>query len=874
MEEAAKRRRRGARILSFVIPVLVMLCIFIARGIFPFGDQSFLHMDLYHQYAPFFSEFQYKITHGGSLLFTWDAGLGINFSAVYAYYLACPLNWLIALCPKKYVIEFITYMIVLKTALCGLTMTVYLQEHTEGRETGAEALFGVFYALSAYMAAYNWNIMWLDCIFLFPLIALGAERLIAGKSAVLYTACLALAITSNYYISIMICIFLVIYAVCRAFLTLRDRRAVGRAAVRFALCSLIAGGIAMAVLLPEICTLSSTASGNFSFPKTFRAYFSIFDMLARHMGNIDCETGLNYWPNIYCGVAVYQLVLLYFANRRISLKEKAVYGSVLIFFLASFSINVLDYIWHGFHFPNSLPARQSFLYIFLVLFLSFRAFDHKEGNTIRDHAAAFAAAFVFILAAQEFVDQEHFHFWTYYVAMLFTALYALLLWSWKTERLRREVLLYLAVMLTSVESAANFAYSSVSTVSRTNYVSDNEAVMHLRDSVPDSPFVRFEKVGQRSRDEGAFLQFHSASLFSSMADKALTDFTRDVGCESSTNAYSINGSTPLVDALLDVKYAFYPSENLNPALKMLGEEDGMFLYENPDTFSLGFLVPESLEREWDTKFENPADVQNDLCRVMGTDTVLKEAVGQQDGKNYLFTAPEDGTYYVFVTNGKVKKVKAELPGAARTFDNVNRRYFLEIGFLRRGETASLSIADDSAASLEARTYCFDYAALTELREKLASRPLVETEVTDTRVAGTVDAAERCVLFTSIPYDKGWSVKIDGEAAETRPYLGTFLSVRIPAGKHAVEFRYFPRGLKPGIAISLLSLLLFALLCVEERRRCGRRESLENQGENSGEAEQSTGDAPLEAAETEDDVEFLEIDTEEIDTERIDTEEKE
>ena len=90
MEEAAKRRRRGARILSFVIPVLVMLCIFIARGIFPFGDQSFLHMDLYHQYAPFFSEFQYKITHGGSLLFTWDAGLGINFSAVYAYYLACP----------------------------------------------------------------------------------------------------------------------------------------------------------------------------------------------------------------------------------------------------------------------------------------------------------------------------------------------------------------------------------------------------------------------------------------------------------------------------------------------------------------------------------------------------------------------------------------------------------------------------------------------------------------------------------------------------------------------------------------------------------------------------------------------------------------
>lgn len=821
METAVKRRRKEARILSFAIPVLVMLCIFIARGIFPFGDRSFLHMDLYHQYAPFFSEFQYKITHGKSLFFTWDVGLGVNFSAVYAYYLACPLNWLIAFCPKKYVIEFITYMIVFKTALCGLTMTIYLQAHTEGRETGAEALFGVFYALSAYMAAYNWNIMWLDCIFLFPLIALGAERLVEGKSAVPYTLCLALAITSNYYISIMICIFLVIYAVCRAFLTCRSRREVCAAALRFAVCSLIAGGIAMAVLLPEIYALSGTASGNFSFPKTFRSYFSIFDMLARHMGNIDCETGLDYWPNIYCGVAVYQFILLYFANRKVSLKEKAVYGSLLIFFLASFSINVLDYVWHGFHFPNSLPARQSFIYIFLVLFLSFRAFDKKDGNTLKHQAIAFAAAFVFILYAQEFVDQDHFHFWTYYVAMLFTALYALLLWSWKTKRLHRELILYLAMVLTCVESAANFAYSSVSTVSRTNYVSDNEAVMRLRDSVPDEPFVRFEKVGQRSKDEGAFLQFHAASIFSSMAYKALTSFMRDLGCESSTNAYSINGSTPLVDALLDVKYAFYPSENLDPALKLLSEDSGMYLYENPDTFSLGFLVPTVLERDWNTKFENPADVQNDLCRAMGTDPVLLETVGQQDGKNYLFTAPEDGIYYVFVTNGKVKKVEAELPGATRTFDNVNRRYLLEIGLLHRGETVSLSIADDSATSLEARTYRFDYDALHALKEELGSQPMTETEVTDTRVAGTVNAEESSVLFTSIPYDKGWSVKIDGKDAETESYLDTFLSVRVPAGEHTIEFTFFPQGLKLGILITVLSLTLFGLLCAEERRRCGK-----------------------------------------------------
>ena len=55
---------------------------------------------MYHQYAPFFSEFQYKLTHGGSLLYSWDIGMGVNFSALYAYYLASPFNWLLVLCPK------------------------------------------------------------------------------------------------------------------------------------------------------------------------------------------------------------------------------------------------------------------------------------------------------------------------------------------------------------------------------------------------------------------------------------------------------------------------------------------------------------------------------------------------------------------------------------------------------------------------------------------------------------------------------------------------------------------------------------------------------------------------------------------------------
>lgn len=53
--------------------------------------------------------------------------------------------------------------------------------------------------------------MWLDSVVLLPLIVLGLERLVKEHKGLLYTITLGLAILSNYYIAIMICLSMVIY---------------------------------------------------------------------------------------------------------------------------------------------------------------------------------------------------------------------------------------------------------------------------------------------------------------------------------------------------------------------------------------------------------------------------------------------------------------------------------------------------------------------------------------------------------------------------------------------------------------------------------------------------------------------------------------
>lgn len=808
--------RPGDSLLAaFFVPVLVLVVIFAQRGIFPFGEECFLRTDMYHQYAPFFSEFQYKLTHGGSLLYSWDIGMGVNFSALYAYYLASPMNWLVALCPRQFLIEFMTVLIVIKTGLSGLFFTWYLRKHTGTREFGS-CFFGIFYALSGYMAAYSWNIMWLDCILLFPVILFGLERLVKEKKGMVYCIALGLSILSNYYISIMICIFMVIYAAVLVILyPPKKGKEFATTAGRFTLYSLLAGGLAAVVLLPEIYALQATASGNFDFPKTVSSYFSIFDMIARHIGNVQTEIGLDHWPNIYCGVAVLMLLLLYLGNKNIKIKEKAVYFSLLLFFYASFSVNVLNFIWHGFHYPNSLPCRQSFIYIALVLVMCYKAYLELKNTPWKHIVMAFWGAAAFVILAEKLVDnEEQFHFAVFYAAILFLALYTGCIYLYHSRKWCRDGVLLAVLGLVFCESAVNMAVTSIPTTSRTAYVKDNEDTMLLADSIRSSVFYRIEKGESRTKNDGAWMNFPSASLFSSVASAAMSDFFKSVGCESSTNAYSVKGSTPFIDALFATRYGIYPDQQPADGLKeQIGRQGSMWFYENKYTLPVGFVMPQDMETNWVLDSGNPANVQNDLSSVLGVSNLLVPAEGVSEGKKLTFTADASGDYYVYVTNKKVEEVSAEIGERSLSFDNVDRGYFLELGYLPKGQEVILQSQTDGNPAMQAEIWRFDPEAMEEIYQCLSKSPLELSSWTDTGLAGSINTPEGGTMFTSIPYDKGWKIWVDGTAVSGRPVFDAFLGVDLEPGEHKIRLSYEPQGLKTGAVITGVSAAAVAALAV-------------------------------------------------------------
>ena len=828
-----KRRNRVMYAAAFFIPVAVCLLIYLASDIWPLGNKCFLKTDCYHQYAPFTEELRTKLLSGGSLLYSWDIGLGVNFLALFAYYLSSPENFLTVLVPHDNVIEFMMICTILKIGLCGVSMTKYLKYRNGGKADPGLAVFGILYALSGYVCAYYWNVMWMDCIVLFPAVIYGAEALFRKKRIFPYAMALGLCILTNYYISIMICLFLVVYFVMLNFLFVPENgREIAERCLRFAAGSILAGCFAAVLLIPEAYALMSTASGSSSFPGSWQEYFTIPEMLTRMLPAVKTEQQLAHWPNIYAGSQTLVLVPLYFVCHRIKPKEKAVYGAALLFLLAGFSLNVPNYIWHGLHFPNSLPARQSFLFVFLVIFLGFRAWQYRKNFDRKETAAGLAAAAFGILLAQYVRDTEYVPFYSIYLALFVCAATVLLFRLEKKEKLSRVSASLLALVLCLAEVTVNTCTTSLSVSDREFYLNDGEDAMTVVTSVsPETDgFGRFKKEVTRTKNDGAWLGYPSVSIFSSLADASVTSFMKKLGCEGSTNSYCLNGSTPLVDMLLGVKYDISGVRAEDTADRVFRASSGeTYLYENKNTAGLGFLMPEALtEQKISEGSLRPDRVQNLISRALGAGDVLVEDTGAMPGKGKKISAlvSGDGEYYAYIVNTKLKKVTVTTPDNVKTYENLDRKYLLSLGELKENDEVRFESGTDGE-DVSVTLFRFDHESLQSAFRTLSAGNFVIESMSDTKILGTADcdpealgyAGTEAILGFTIPYDKGWKVLVDGEPADTeRVMADAFLGVRVGKGHHRVELTYMPKGLIPGLLLSLGSMVLLVLLALYEKRK--------------------------------------------------------
>ncbi len=861
-------------LLAFILPVLSMLVVFAFKGVAPFGNLTYLRSDCYHQYTPYLQILQDKLRSGGNLLYTWEIGGGMNFVAIMAYYLASPANLLTLIWPTN-MADITDFFIVVKMGLAGFSMTYFLTKRF-GKEGAVPVAFGMAYALSAYFAAFSWNIMWLDCMWLLPFIILGLERAVREGKYLMYTIALGLGIFSNYYIGIMLCLFSVcyfIYLFCvtdikgkedtfksNAFARLKT---VGR----YALYSLISGGLAMVVVLPEYFNLMLTKSADTSFPTEITEYFSLIYTFFRSLITVPVAD-LNFYhdPNVYASVAVFIVVPLFWLCKNVSIKERVGKTILMLFMLLSFNINVLDYIWHGFHFPNSLPCRQSFLYIFLILTMGYEAVMHIKDFKYKHIIGATGGAIALLLIFEQIFDKDKLEIFTkpttsitmvrlIFLSMAFIVIYAFIMCLYKKKPMMKGFFAYLMILTLFCELTLNMQITSIpSTSDRTGYYADQEPINKLSELAEKQSkkegvvFYRSEMKDHDTRNNGARYEYNSISTFSSVSSAAMQDYYGKIGMQTSFNAYSYLGHTPVTAAMFSIKYEFAKSEpsipndltridNKTNVAQPNGNGNtatntGMELYEYNKTLPLGFVINSGAMSNWDLNSGNPFTSQNSF--IKSATTVNSNVFHQlkSDGNNSgTFTAeynPEDGDSFkdngtglidvYFFCQTDAENLTATVSGkTSKTcqFSATNQNYICHVGDVERGSKITVTGGDNKNVS-SCYAYAFDQDVWQAAFDELNSQPLEVTEWKDTKIVGTVEVEDTGLLYTSIPYEEGWSVYVDGQEVKPGKICNdALIGVSITPGKHTIEFSYIPKGFIPGIIINIVCIALLVFLVKRE-----------------------------------------------------------
>lgn len=818
----APLKTRYILLAAFFIPVLVLLGICICRGIFPFGNQVYLRSDMYHQYAPFMKEFQRILHSGGSLLYSWNIGLGNNFASTYSYYLASPFNWLVGLFPEHLLPEFLLLTIILKTGLMSVSFAWYLK-HRFLSTSYYISVWGCFYAMSAYMIAYNYNIMWLDCLVLFPLILAGLEDLVKKRGFWLYTITLALSCLSNYYISIMLSFFLVLYFL---YLLLCEKSGMtwgetGKCLFRFIVCSILSGMLAMVTILPAWYNLFLTASFGSGFPTEMKMYFSPLQILTRSMINTEVSMLSGHLPNIYCTMLVFLLMPLFLTARRIPCRERVGKFCLLAVLAISFMFSIPTYIWHGFHFPNGLPCRYSFIYVILVLVMGYQAFlNIRTISSIRVGIYAIGGMIVIFLMHVGVSDLSY----TTENAMLgafFVAFYAIIFLLLKCKFRYKRVITGLFLVLSAAELTINAYNTGFSTMSRASYVAADEEVQSLLALTGNNSFYRVENLSAKTKNKGAWDGYRSASAFSSTIAAGNSWFYADLGLLGKTNSYSYAGHTPFTQALLGVRYELTNKIQSDPLAKMITFADHYFLYENRYTLPLGFMV----RSEFLTSFTEDVDpflLQNLLIQNASGVREVFHLQKPGYGKTIQFTAAHDGRFPIYVPatmdrcsvmilreNDLIRKAK---------HDHLEISRILDLGDVKKDDQIIIQNKDANAIPVSILPAIMDYERYKEAFRIISHSPLEITDFSDTHITGHITVSAGQVLFTTIPYDPGWTLYVDGNETAFSSFADSFIVCKLPEGEHAVEFRYFPPGLLPGAVISASGLAICLVLVLLTRRR--------------------------------------------------------
>lgn len=858
-------------LLAFFIPVLVMIGVYLSLSIYPGSARSVLASDAFSQFSNFHASFN-NVLHGKqSIFYTWNASLGLNYWSLISYYLGGIFTPIVFFFDNKNIPDALYLLTLLKIGVASLSFWYYSKE-TYKLPKLSHVTLAICYSLMSFATAHSELIMWLDVFMYIPLIILGINRILdKGKSALLFVSYFLLFV-SNFYFGFMVGLFSFFYFLARVIPNFSFYK---KRIFPYLITSVLAGIASMVMILPAVFDLSANGETLTTIARTKTEATAFWDIVIKNMVGVFDTTKYGSIPFIYAGILPLIFCIFYFCTEKIPRKNKITYGILFVILIASFYIEPLNLIWHGMHAPNMFLFRYSFLFSFLVVMLAgfgWEKFDKEDMSLMISITIILAVLFSMAFFASSKDSYTYVTMGQYILTILFLALYLLSMYFYQVNQLPKKAFVFLLLLVITGEAYINTSFMLNGILNDWNYASrslysdpypDYKTLVDEANKSNANSFQRLESLSPISSNDSFNYGYSGISMFSSIRNRHSSALLNSLGFRSRGTSLNIRyqNNTLVMDSLMGIKHNISNQPVLKYGFNQTKRKGAYSLYTNENAVPLGVLTntdlykmklppKDNLGAQTDLlnqladlndiyfTFTNPEIVSTENAEVSN---LPNNRISIREKKNNVAKVIN---YQVNVPAGKQAYFSlfpadfSALKSSNATITTQNTSYetqigitgqYYNLGYYKEDTVVEFSVSfygTDEISFINPPVVFLDIphydAAMSSINEKG-----VPFKVDGRKATAHVETPEEQVMFTTIPYDKGWSVKIDGKEVAIKDFQEGFLTFKVPKGVHDIEMSFLPPGLLIGVACFVGATGLFIIYYVVTKVRIKKKKKTLN-----------------------------------------------
>ena len=420
----------------------------------------------------------------------------------------------------------------------------------------------------------------------------------------------------------------------------------------------------------------------------------------------------------------------------------------------------------------------------------------------------------------------------------------------------------------------NVAYSKYS--SYQPYFSNlRKAVKTIYDFDKD-PFYRMEANFHRTVNDPIGSGYKGISHSSSTMNAPALTMLHRLGYAYGGHYTKYDGATYMTDALFDIRYLMEKTGNttyvdsrihIPEEYKITTEittgDTTYKFYRNPNALGLGIVTGTAI---FDTELgdDDPFDNQNRIFNALTGENkqYFKRLDAQEDEMNnlfketlvdghmkyyvdntavtdshvdYLVKMDSDSGLYMFlpttyerncniwVQDEKIYQQQQSPMDFAGQFFVGDNYSILKLGDFSKDQTVRVRVTidnKDNEAFWRDNIFCsFDYETFAADCEKLQKNVMEVTKFDETYLEGTAQADNNGqYLFTTIPYEEGWTITVNGKEVKHEKVLDSLIAVPLEQGENKITFKFLPKYYIEGLIITGFGVVLLVLVFLAEVKK--------------------------------------------------------